>query len=346
MDMDERKIKILQAIINDYITYGEPVGSRTISKKYDLGISSATIRNEMADLEEMGFLEQIHSSSGRRPSDKGYRLYVDKLMNPPALTNDEYKAIRKYLDEIVISEVDNIIKAAVDIVSNLTKLTSVVKVAPTIKSRIKYIKLMAVDRYIVLCTIVTDNGNIKNSTIRVARAIDDESLIGVNKALQRMLIGITIEKINLEFLVSLKEQLRGYEEIFESIIPVLHETLICEDGVEVYTKGATNIFNYHEYNNIDKAKAFLGLVSNEDNLKQIVTTPSKDDKMAITIGHENFIEGAEDCSVITASYLCRGNVMGTIGVIGPTRMQYDKVVAVLNTVVDEINEHISKLYDP
>lgn len=345
MDMDERKVKILQAIINDYITYGEPVGSRTISKKYDLGISSATIRNEMADLEEMGFLEQIHSSSGRRPSDKGYRLYVDRLMIPKALTVEESESIKHDLMDISLNEVNNIIKGAIDVLSNLTRLTSVVKVGSVKKSAIKYIKLLAIEQYIILSTIITDNGNIKNNTIRVLRAIDDNKLIKVNDALNRLLVGVSIEQISLELLVRLKNELNGYEEIFDSIIPVLHETLVIEDSGEIYTKGTTNIFDYPEYNNIDKAKAFLGLVNNKENLNEILSKVNKE-PLYISIGEENLVEDAKECSIITASYSCNGHIMGTIGVIGPTRIHYDKVVAVLDSVVKEIDKNISKIYDP
>lgn len=345
MDMDERKIRILQAIINDYITYGEPVGSRTISKKYDLGISSATIRNEMADLEEMGFLEQPHSSAGRKPSDKGYRLYVDRLMHPTALSEEENQFIRNDLGEVSSNEIDTIIKSAIDVLSNLTKLTSVVKVAPARKARIRYIKLLAVDSNTILSTVITDRGDIKNNTIRVSRPVDDEKLINVNRALENLLVGITIEQISLEFLVNLKNQLVGYEEIFDTIIPVLHETLVLENAGEIYTKGATNIFNYPEYNDIDKAKAFLGLINNESELNEILKT-DEEEPVVITIGHENYIEGAKDCSIVTASYRYKGNVLGTIGVIGPTRMQYDKVIAVLKSVVGEVNRNILKLYEP
>ncbi len=346
MDMDERKIKILQAIINDYITYGEPVGSRTISKKYDLGISSATIRNEMADLEEMGFLEQLHSSSGRRPSDKAYRLYVDRLMTPSRLTEEEHETIRHDLiKDTSISEIDSIIKGAIDVLSNITRLTSVVKVASVKKSSIKYIKLLAIEKHIILSTIITDNGNIKNNTIRVTNPVDDNKLVKVNNALNRLLVGISIEQITLDFLVNLKNELVGYEEIFDCIIPVLHETLVLGDYGEIYTKGATNIFNYPEYNNIDKAKAFLGLVNNEENLNEILSKGNKE-SLFISIGEENFVECAKECSIITASYSCNGRIMGTIGVIGPTRIHYDKVIAVLDTVVNEINDKISSIYDP
>lgn len=344
MDMDERKIKILQAIITDYITYGEPVGSRTISKRYDLGISSATIRNEMADLEEMGYLEQLHTSSGRRPSDKGYRLYVDKLMHTPTLTEEEQEMIRREIREIALNEVDAIVKGAIDIVSNFTRLTSVVKFAPVQKSSIKYIKLLAIERYLILSTIITDNGSIKNNTIKVTNEVNDDKLIRVNNVLNRLLVGISIEQISLDFLVNLRNELVGYEEIFDSIIPSLHETLVQGDGSEIYTKGTTNIFDYPEYNNIDRAKAFLGLINNEDNLNEILTTASEE-PIYIGIGKENYVECAKDCSIITASYSYKGRVMGTIGVIGPTRMNYDKVVAVLDTVVEEIDNNISKLYD-
>ncbi len=344
MDMDERKIRILQAIINDYINYGEPVGSRTIAKKYDLGISSATIRNEMADLEEMGFLEQLHSSSGRKPSDKGYRLYVDKLMTPAKITQDEHEAIKNYLMDIAFYEVDKILNVATNILSDLTMLTSLVKAPSVKKFSVKLIKLIPLDHNTILSTVMVDNGDIRNNVIRVNNNIDDSTFLKVNNILNKYLIGVTVEQITLEFLLNLKNGLRGYEEIFDAIIPVLYETLISSEGNEIYTKGYTNILNYQEYNDIQKAREFFGLINDKENLKSLLDDNLNEGIFSVKIGEENFMEGAKECSVITASYSYNGNILGTIGVIGPTRIPYSRVISILDTIVKEINFNISKIY--
>ncbi|MEG0772382.1 heat-inducible transcriptional repressor HrcA [Clostridium sp.] len=343
--MDGRKIKILQAIINDYINYGEPVGSRTIAKKYDLGISSATIRNEMADLEEMGFLEQLHTSSGRKPSDKGYRLYVDKLMGTSILLPEEQEAIKNYLIDIAFYEVDKIIRAATNILSDLTKLTSIVKAPSVKKSSIKIIQLISLDRGSILSTIITDSGIIKHNLIKISNPIDLNKILKVNNILNKALSGITIQHISLDFLLNLKQELMGFEEIFDAMIPVLYESLVDNEYGEVYTQGTTNIFNYAEYNNIDKAKEFLGLVNNEESLKNILEQSNVHGSLSVKIGQENFVECAKECSIITATYSYNGNTLGTIGVIGPTRIPYAKVISVLDSIVTEINNNISKIYD-
>lgn len=345
MEMDERKIRILQAIINDYINFGEPVGSRTIAKKYDLGISSATIRNEMADLEEMGFLEQLHTSSGRKPSDKGYRLYVDRLMKISSITPEEEDAIKSYLIDMAFYEIDKIIRTATNILSELTNLTSIVRTPSVRMSSIKVIQLISLDKNSVLSTIITDSGIIKHNVIKIRNGIDNNKLLIVNNILNKALAGITIQQISLDFLLNLKKQLVGYEEIFDAILPVLYETLVNNEYDEIYTQGTTNIFNYPEYHNIDKAKEFLSLIHNEENLKNILDQSNPQNKLSVKIGQENFVECARECSIITATYSYNGNTLGTIGVIGPTRIPYAKVISVLGSIVNEINNNISKIYD-
>jgi len=345
MEMDERKVKILQAIINDYINYGEPLGSRTIAKKYDLGISSATIRNEMADLEEMGFLEQLHTSSGRKPSDKGYRLYVDRLMKISTITQEEEEAIKSYLIDIAFYEIDKIIKSATNILSELTNLTSIVKSPSVRKSSIKIIQHIILDKISILSTIITDNGIIKHNVIKISNPIDNAKLLKVNNILNKALSGITVQQISLDFLLNLKQELAGYEEIFDAILPVLYESLVSNENDGIYTQGTTNIFKYPEYQNIDKAKEFLVLVDNEENLKNLLDQDTVQGKLSVKIGQENFIECAKECSIITATYSYNGDTLGTIGVIGPTRIPYGRVISILGSIVNEINNNISKIYD-
>jgi heat-inducible transcriptional repressor len=334
--VDERKIKILQAIINDYIMTGEPVGSRTIAKKYDLGISSATIRNEMSDLEELGYLEQPHASAGRIPSSKGYRLYVDKLMEFQGVSLEEELLIKKYLIDSALFEVDRMIKQASTLLSQLTKLTCIVNAPSVKKSVIKSIQLLTVDQANLLCVIVTDSGVIKNSLIKVSSIPSPETLIKINNILNIRLKDLTIEQINLETINKLKKDLSGFDEIFNALIPALYETLNTSES-EVFMEGTTNIFNYPEYNDIEKAKEILSLLYDKDNVAKLIVS---EDDISVRIGDENYLPEAKDCSVITAAYTLGNKNTGTIALIGPTRINYPKVMSIMEEVMRELNESL------
>lgn len=338
MEIDERKIRILQAIINDYINTAEPVGSRTIAKKYDLGISSATIRNEMADLEDMGYLEQPHSSSGRRPSDKGYRLYVDKLMHIPELSLEEELIIKNQLLDAALYEIDKMIRQATVLISELTKLTCIVKAPSVKKSYIKAIQLINIDANNILSVIVTDSGIIKNNMIRIGKHIDADILTKLTNLLNARLKGLTVEEINLKVINHLRKDLDGYEDIFSAIIPVLYDSLNSIDAADVYMEGTTNIFNYPEYNDIERAKEFLALLDDKKKIKGLLSSNSN---ICIRIGGENIEENAKECSIISASYSIGGRPLGSIGVIGPTRIPYSKIISILSKVVKEINDNLT-----
>lgn len=345
MEMDERKIKILQAIVTDYINNGEPVGSRTIAKKYDLGISSATIRNEMSDLEEMGYIEQLHTSSGRKPSDKGYRLYVDRLMQITKLSTEEQYMIKNKLINVALYEVDKIVKQATEMLSLLTNLTSIVKAPSVQKSCVKYVQLMNLDAGSVLFIIITDSGIIKNNVIKISKPISSDIVEKLTNIVNFRLVRLTIEQINLEVINNLKSDLASYQEIFQGIIPALYDSLSGIETSEVYIQGATNIFNYPEYNNIDKAREFLILVDNKESINTLLGMQDITGKITIKIGGENFVECARECSIITAVYSASGVPLGSIGVIGPTRIPYGKVISVLTEIVKELNDNIAQIYD-
>lgn len=337
MAIDERKIRILQAIINDYIMTGEPVGSRTIAKRYDLGVGSATIRNEMADLEEMGYLEQPHTSAGRVPSNKGYRLYVDKLMELGRLTEDEELKIKEYIIDSAMYEVDKIVKQACSLLSELTNLTSVVQKPSVRSSYLKSIQLLTIDSHNLVSVIVADNGVIKNHRIRVNNMPTAETIQMINLVLNARLRNLTIEEINLEVINNLKKELGGFDEVFNGILPALYETLNETSNNEVFVEGATNIFNYPEYNNIEKAKEILSLINDKENLLELIE-PGND--ITIRIGEENDFPEAKDCSIISAVYSLDGRPIGRIGLIGPKRINYSKVVAIMNQVMKELNKSL------
>ncbi|WP_294351117.1 heat-inducible transcriptional repressor HrcA [uncultured Clostridium sp.] len=335
MAIDGRKIKILEAIINDYINTGEPVGSRTIAKKYDLGVGSATIRNEMSDLEDMGYLEQPHASSGRIPSSKGYRLYVDSLMEKAMLTPDEELQIKQYIIDSAMLEVDKIVKQASTLLSELTNLTCVVQTPSVMRSYIKSVQLMKVDEYNLVSVIVTDSGVIKNHMIKVKRIPSIEELQKINELINKILDNLTIQEINLEVINNLKNDLKGYDDLFNAIVPVLYDTLKEDNSSDIFMQGTTNIFNYPEYNDIDNAKQILNLLYNKDYVVELIA-PKGD--LTIKIGDENYIPEAKNCSVISAEYSLGDRPIGTIGLIGPRRINYSRVIAIMAQVMKELND--------
>ena len=335
MAIDKSKIQILEAIINDYINTGEPVGSRTIAKRYDLGVGSATIRNEMSDLEDMGYLEQPHTSAGRIPSSKGYRLYVDSLMQKARLSEEEQIQIKKYIIDSAMLEVDKIVKQASALLSELTNLTCVVQTPSVMKSYIKSVQLLRVDDNNLISVIVTDSGVIKNHRIKTNKIPSMEELQIINKVINKRLINLTIQDINLEVINNLKDDLMGYDDLFNSIVPVLYETLKEDNSSEIFMEGTTNIFNYPEYNNIDNAKEILNLLYNKDYVVELLAPKGG---LSIKIGDENYIPEAKNCSVISAEYSLGDRAMGTIGLIGPRRINYSREIAIMAQVMKELND--------
>lgn len=335
MAIDKRKIMILEAIINDYISTGDPIGSRTIAKKYNLGVGSATIRNEMSDLEEMGFLEQPHTSAGRIPSSKGYRLYVDNLMKKSMLTVEEELQIKQYLINSAMLEVDKIVKQASTLLSELTHLTCVVQTPSVRQSSIKSVQLMKVDSYNLVTAIITSGGAIKNHRIKLSKMPSDKEVLIINEVINKRLIGLTIEEINLEVINNLKVDLGKYDDLFNAIVPVLYDTLKEENSSEVFMEGTTNIFNYQEYNDIDNAKEILNLLYNKDYVVKLIAPNAA---ITVKIGDENYLPEAKNCSVISAEYSIGDGPIGTIGLIGPRRINYSKVIAIMAQVMKELND--------
>ncbi|WP_300351294.1 heat-inducible transcriptional repressor HrcA [Clostridium sp.] len=334
--IDDRKLQILRAIIQDYISTGEPVGSRTIAKKYNLGVSSATIRNEMADLEDMGFLEQPHTSSGRIPSSRGYRLYVDRMVEFERLSSEEELLIRNSIINGTLYEVDKIIKHTSSLLSELTQMTCIVKAPSLHKSFVKSIQLLKVDDEGILCVLVTDNGVIKNTVIKVKEVPLSEELIKISKIITERLKNLTIKQINLEVISNLNKALEGYEEIISAVLSALYESLKDDVSTEVFLEGAVNIFNYPEYNNISKAKEILELLHDKKCVSELIE--DSEDDVTIKIGDEIIMPEAKECSIISAGYHVGDKALGTIALIGPRRINYSKVLSIMTEVMKELNE--------
>lgn len=342
--LDERKLRVLHAIINSYISSAEPIGSRTISKKYDLGVSSATIRNEMSDLEDLGYLNKPYTSAGRVPSDKAYRLYVDMLLKDPRAFIDMRKKqeIKKNLLKEAV-EMDNLIENSTKILSKLTNYTALAIAPQFERSTLKHIQLIPIDEYEILVVIVSDSGIVKNTIFRIDNQIPDDQLNIISNFLNGKLKGLTIEEIGNEIDTVVFKEMYEYKNIIESIIPVINQSLEEVENVEVFADGVTNIFNFPEYSDVTKAKAFLSFIEDKNLVVDIMLKNTLDD-FEITIGGENSIDEIKDCSLITATYKLDGNTIGKIGVIGPTRMDYFKVINAVNLLAMNLNEIMSKFF--
>ena len=339
MMMDARKFRILQAIIDDYILTAIPVGSRTISKKYEMGLSSATIRNEMSDLEELGYLDQPHVSAGRIPSAKAYRLYVDQLLQRGMIAADETDSVCQYFSNRT-HQMEDVISHAAQVLSGLTHYTALVTTPKGAELRIRNLQLVPVSSVSALVVIVTDGGIMRDTVVDVGKDMDADTLYAISRMLTEKLSGHTLsEAQNL-----LKEIQGGMEENRELLAGIMNfmDTAEGKGGKpRLALGGASNILNFPEYNDVEKAKNFLSVLETKDQLVKLLEDHSE---MAFTvrIGPETGIPELSDCSLVTATYRLGDNTHGTIGVIGPTRMQYGHVFSVLNAIGKQLSELLGK----
>ena len=343
MYLDERKIKILKAIIKDYILTGEPVGSRTISKKYELGVSSATIRNEMSDLEDRGFIIQPHTSAGRIPSDKGYRLYVDKLMEYETIEDKGLKLFERILEQ-KINQIDELMKEVAKLLSSFTNYTSMVSSPHIKKTKLKHLQLIPLDTRSVMLIIVTDANIVTNNVIRMDIPADYDTLNVLSNMLNESLKGLTIEEINLPLIQKLKVKMGIYGEIVSSILDAIDHTIQMKDTPEIYLSGTMNILNFPEFEDLVKAKQLFHTLEEKELLASLLAKVTTDG-IKVTIGEENEIDEMKHCSIVTASYDIDGKTVGTIGVIGPTRMEYSKAVSVLSYISKNLDKLLRKIAD-
>ena len=337
MQLSERKIKILQAIIRNYLETGEPVGSRTISKYTDLNLSSATIRNEMSDLEEMGYILQPHTSAGRIPSDKGYRLYVDTMMEEKDRELEELKEMMLERED----KMDHLLKQVAKLLATNTNYATMIS-APTIHTnKIKFIQLSRVDVNQILAVVVVEGNVIKNNILQVSGELDDETLLKLNILLNTHLNGLALEEINLGMISAMKQQAGIHSAIVADVIDAIAESIKAEEDLEIYTSGANNIFKYPELADQQKASEIINTFEEKQMLTELVQDTLSDEKntgIQVYIGNETPIQTMKDCSVVTATYELGEGMRGTIGIIGPKRMDYDKVIGTLKTITHQLDE--------
>ena len=343
MDLDERKLKILQAIIRNYLETGEPVGSRTISKYTDLNLSSATIRNEMADLEELGYIVQPHTSAGRIPSDKGYRLYVDQMLAEKEEKLDHAAQEVKEMHQMLLEKEDkmeSILKQMAKMLAVNTNYATLVT-APQVKgNKIKFLQLSRVDVGQLLATIVGEGNVIKNNMIHVEKSLDDETLLKLNILLNTNLNGLPIEDSNLAMITKRKQQAGIYDGIIAEVMDAVAAVIRENDDIEIYTSGANNIFKYPELSDNQRASELINTLEEKQMLTELVQDSMADENntgIQVYIGNETPVQTMKDCSVVTATYELEEGVKGTIGIIGPRRMDYDKVISTLTTLKSQLD---------
>ena len=340
MELDERKLKILQAVIRNYLETGEPVGSRTISKYTDLNLSSATIRNEMADLEELGYILQPHTSAGRIPSDKGYRLYVDNMMLEKEKEVEEMKNLLLERED----KMEHLLKQVARVLANNTNYATLIS-APTVHhNKVKFIQLSRVDARQLLAVIVVEGNVIRNNILEVQDELDDETILKLNMLLNTNLNGLSIEEINLGMIAAMKQTAGIHSEIVSGVIDAVAEAIRADEDLQIYTSGANNIFRYPELSDGQRASEIISTFEEKKQLTELVQGTLTDENntgIQVYIGEETPMANMKDCSVVTATYELGSGMKGTIGVIGPKRMDYEKVVDALKTMKKQMDQ----LYD-
>lgn len=336
--LDIRKMRILQAIVDDYIMTAAPVGSRTVSKRSDMGLSPATIRNEMSDLTELGFLEQPHTSAGRVPSEKAYRLYVTHMMDSANLSDDEKEYIRRHLDTRV-HEVGEVIRQTAKVLSDMTRYTSVVLVPQLSSMRVKRISLIPVTQGTAMAVVVTDTGVTKNAMINIPESLSPEDIEKISKLITEKLDGFRLNEAIESVLPTIRAEVGEQADAVCDMLSDIEKSM-SETDVEVV--GAANILDYPEYSDAAKARSFLAEVETGSYLQRVLTDAS-DVEMSVRIGTENDNPDLQDCSVITVTYKAGGKPVGTMGVVGPTRMDYGKVMAVLRYLSNSLSDILSRM---
>ena len=341
MHLDERKMKILQAIIRNYLETGEPVGSRTISKYTDLNLSSATIRNEMADLEEMGYILQPHTSAGRIPSDAGYRLYVDLMMKEKEQEVNELKELLLEKED----KLDSLLKQTAKLLAVNTNYATMVSAPSIHRNKLKFIQLSRVEKNQLLAVIVVEGNVIKNTMLNVDEVLTDETLLKLNILLNTHLNGLAIEEINLGMITALKQQAGIHSEIISEVIDAVAEAINADEDLEIYTSGTNNIFKYPELADQRRASELITTFEEKQVLNELVHETLADESntgIQVYIGKESPIQSMNDCSIVTATYELGEGMKGTIGIIGPKRMDYDKVVDNLKNVMRQLDSLYKK----
>ena len=341
--LDDRKITLLKAIIKTYLETGEPVGSRTISKYSDLKLSSATIRNEMSDLEDMGYIVQPHTSAGRIPSDKGYRFYVDQIMQ------DKENEVTEFKDMMVqkVDKLELVLKKMAQVLASNTNYAAMISGPSYHKTKLKFIQLSKMEKNKLLVVVVVEGNIIKNTMVDITEDLSDDEILNLTILLNSSLNGLTIEEINLDIISKLKDDAGIHSQVVDLVLNEVAEAIRAgEEDLQIYTSGATNIFKYPELSEGDKASRLIGTLEHKEVLQEFVSGVNAESEnnsdIQVYIGDESPVQSMKDCSVVTANYDLGGGLRGTIGIIGPKRMDYEKVLGTLRNLMNQLDAAFKK----
>ncbi len=337
MVLTERQLLILQIIIDDFIRSAQPVGSRTLAKKSEITFSSATIRNEMADLEDLGYIEKTHSSSGRVPSEKGYRYYVDHLLAPSTqiLTEVDILAMRSVFAERMYG-LEKLVKRSAKILSELTNYTSIVLGPLVNETKLRSIQMLPLDDDTVLSLIVTDKGHVEKSVVKIPTPLDKTELERFVATLNARLIGVPLVELKTRMYEEVNDVIHSKIENYASILETIVSNMNKNEKSSLIVSGKTNMLSQPEFNDIDKVRAFMRAIDKEADFYNVLRKNQQG--VHVTIGHENELHGIKDCSLITATYTNNGEPLGTIAILGPTRMEYSRVISMLNLLANEFSQ--------
>lgn len=337
--LNERKKKILQIIIEDYISSAEPVGSRTIARKYDLGLSPATIRNEMSDLELLGYLEQPHTSAGRIPSAQAYRFYVDALIEPGTLTDNDMALIDGWYNERR-RNIDDIFQSTAKILSRMTQNVSMVLTNQQTIANFCYLKFLPLDSQHAILCIVADDGSIDTNVVDIPLGMSSEEMDYLAGKMSKLLEDRNLSDISVEILQNVHTDVVEDKLIFSSLLQAVRKMTGRRQEQKVFLGGTKQLLNQPEFRDVERVRNLLGILEEEKVLKDLLQG-GEDSGLKVTIGSENKFTGIHDCSMVQATYRLNGQIVGTMAVLGPTRMEYGKVISVM----DYLHKYLKTILD-
>ncbi|API90585.1 MULTISPECIES: heat-inducible transcriptional repressor HrcA [Virgibacillus] len=338
--LTERQLLILQVIIDDFIESAHPVGSRAIAKKEVIPYSAATIRNEMADLEDMGFLEKTHSSSGRIPSEKGYRYYVDHLISPSILQQEGN--VIKHMIQDGFFEFEQIVQMSAEVLSELTNYTSIILGPEIFETKLKQIQIIPLSASTAVAILVTNTGHVEHRSFSIPEEINSSDLEKMVNILNDQLHGVPILQLAEKFNAEIDAMMQKYVSDLDKSYQHLKGAFLQDHPVKLYIGGKSNMLMQPEFNDVNKIRAFYTMIENEDEIVNLLK--QSNDGIKVSIGRENDVDAIKDLSLITAAYHLGEGQMGTIALLGPTRMEYRKVISLLNILSHEMTDVLYMRY--
>ena len=334
--LDDRKKKVLQAIVEEYINTAEPVSSNSLTNNYGLNYSSATIRNEMADLEKNGYLDKPHTSAGRIPSEKGYRYYVDELINDQDISLEEIKYISSKL-ETKVNEIEDLTKIAANTISEVTHYTTLSIGPRNDEQIIEEIKFVPLGQRMIMAVILTDNGLVKETIIKFDEDITDKQVETVNYMFNNKLKGKPLETIKGPLEEYLFDEMTYSVNVIKPIIEQIKKA-IEEDDNKIYLEGRNRAFELPEFNSLEVARNFVNVLDTKELMEDMLNSGFAKD-INVYIGKENEKDELKDFSIVTFKHKIGNKDLGTIGIIGPKRMDYSKVISVMKYISKKLNDN-------